>query len=161
MKLDFIQTTTKQENLLDEFYTTLTIDQFKCIRSKTKYIIYTFTKAPHKKTIVKLTQDKQGNIHLWIRFSSSNNYSSYFNQMLIKTLEEDDYKYVGCYEYCHECDIKKGYTVISPLGTYFRCHKELIHVGRIDEVPLLEAIDLIHQQDHFENQNLLNGLNQK
>ncbi|NTW96795.1 MAG: hypothetical protein HGB31_09280 [Erysipelotrichaceae bacterium] len=153
MNLDFLSINDQQLTTLNTLYDFLIQSQFKCVRSKTKDIIYTFTKASHKKNIIKLTQDKQGNIHLWIRFSSSNNYSSYFNQMLIKTLEEDDYKYVGCYEYCHECDIKKGYTVITPKETYFRCHKELIHIGRIDEVPLLEAIDLIYQQDLYETQS--------
>jgi len=158
MNFDFISVNDQQLTPLNMLYESLIQAHYKCVRSKTKDIIYTFTKAPHKKTIVKITQDKQGNIHLWIRFSSSNNYSSYFNQMLIKTLEEDDYKYVGCYEYCHECDIKKGYTVISPLGSYFRCHKELIHVGIIDELPLGEALKLINQQDHFETQNYLTSI---
>ncbi len=120
-------------------------------RSKTKDLIYTCTKPPHKKTIVKLTMDKQGQVLLWLRFSATQNYSAFFNSKLIETLEEDGNKYSGCYPGCHECIRPVGYSIQTERGLLFRCYKELIKVGPIEEVPLEEAFALIEAQDIYES----------
>lgn len=122
-------------------------------RSKTKDTIYTMTNLSHKKTIAKLTQNKQGQLLLWLRFSASQDYGPYFNQKLLETLEEDDYRYVGCYKRCHECDPPRGYHIQTPIGNFFRCHKELILVGQIDQVPMEEVLHLIDIQNQYEALN--------
>lgn len=123
---------------------------FSCQRSKTKDLIYTLTHPIHKKTLAKLSLDKQGQVQLWLRFSASSNFSDFFMARLVETLEEDGYKYVGCYPGCAECDPPKGYVVQSPRGPLFRCHKELIRVGEIDVVPFIETFTLIDAQHRFE-----------
>lgn len=140
----------QQALALDRFLTHMNQRGFSCQRSKTKDLIYTFSHPIHKKTLAKLSQDKQGRVQLWLRFSASSYFSEHFMVCLIKTLEEDDYKYVGCYPGCAECDPPKGYVVQSPKGPFFRCHKELIQVGEIDEVPFEETLALIDAQHRFE-----------
>jgi len=154
MKFDFVSVKSPQDLVLNELDSALSYRSFICVRSKTKDIIYTYTHKAHKKTLLKLTQDKENNLHLWIRFSAAESYSAYFTEKLIETLEEDKYRYVGCYPNCCECDVKKGYIITSPKGSFFRCYKELIHIGKLDELPLEEVLTLIDIQNAFEKQSV-------
>lgn len=130
-------------------------------RSKTKDLIFTMTHPSHRKTLAKLTQNKNGQVLLWIRFSASSNYGSYFNERLVETLEKDDYKYTGCYPGCTKCETPCGYTVNSPRGTFFRCHEELICVGLIENVPLGDALRFVETQHQFEYQLNSDALSHK
>ncbi len=148
---DFSPLSDQQASSLDSFLHEMAQRGFLWTRSKTKDLIYTATKRPHKKSIVKLTLSKQGDVCLWLRFSASSNYSNHFRSKLIATLEEDGFKYVGCYAGCIECDTPIGYHVDCPQGHFFRCHKELINVGPIELVPIGEALSMIDTQHNFES----------
>lgn len=154
MKPEFPTISLTAQDALDRFL--IDMDQHSMIfkRSKTKDLIFTMTNPSHRKTLAKLTQNKAGHVLLWIRFSASPNYGSYFNEKLVKTLAEDDYKYTGCYPGCTKCETQRGYTVNTPKGIFFRCHEELICVGSIEKVPLDEAVSLIRTQNAFESDTI-------
>jgi hypothetical protein len=154
MKPEFLGLLPQYLLALELFITEMNNRSMVFSRSKTKDVIYTMTHPSHKKTIAKLSLNKQGQLLIWLRFSASCDYSPYFSQKLIETLEEDDYRYVGCYEGCHECDSPRGYHVRSPKGCFFRCYKELILVGPIDQVPMDEVLVLIETQNQFETQKI-------
>lgn len=151
MSPEFPQINVTAKTALDRFLYDMDQQSMVFKRSKTKDLIFTMTHPSHHKTIAKLTQNKAGQVLLWMRFSASTDYGTFFNQKLVDTLAEDDYKYTGCYPGCTKCETPRGYTIYSPKGTFFRCHVELICVGPIEAVLMDEAIRLIKIQNAYES----------
>lgn len=63
---------------------------------------------------------------------------------LLRTIEEHDFRYTGCYG-CGSCQGKRrGYTIRhGNLKTYFRCGRELIEVYEINENSMPEILDAL------------------
>jgi hypothetical protein len=86
---------------------------------------------------------------LRIKFFASPAYSNFFQEAIRATIEEYDYKYIGCYG-CGDCNGTQGYWYRYPDGReYYRCGKELIEIFDTRNMPLEELLDLLKRQHEF------------
>jgi hypothetical protein len=150
--------------VLDEFYRMVPEDNvqfykdmaqtaihlgYKPKRDKTKHLALSFSSSKYKVTILRFVCEKnQPSFRL--KFFATKNYSAVFDESIKHTLEEYNFKYVGCYG-CEKCpDVLEGYDVVYEDGRkYFRCGFELIEVSKIDNEIEKEVEEMLETQTKY------------
>jgi hypothetical protein len=166
----------KSDELLNEFYLKVPKDDVEHYKelaktaiklgynpkktSKTSFSI-NFSNSKTKKTILRFIVDinKHRILIYWkLKFYANKNYSQYFVKCLKETIEEFNFKYVGCYgcggKYGNCKKEKLGYNIEYEDGReYFRCGFELIDIKIISKELVEEAIKMIEIQHYaFEKE---------
>ena len=160
----------KTDDLLIEFYNKLPENELELYKelakmaiklgynpkktSKTSFSL-NFSSNKTKKTILRFIVDinKHRTLIYWkLKFYANKKYSQIFEKSLKDTIEEFNYKYVGCYG-CGKCKNEKfGYNIQYEDGRkYFRCGFELIDIKIISKELVKEAVKMMEiQHDAFE-----------
>ena len=122
---------------------------YKPKKAKTQALNLVFSSNKTKKHIMKFSIEK-GNPILKLKFYASSKYSNIFHESVRTTIEEDHYKYTGCYN-CGKCkDGLEGYVYKYTDGrTYFRCGGELISLPPITHKELPEILELLNTQHQY------------